>query len=152
MFISPPVFYFHILFQLEFNWDNMNRMISTFDKIKIIWPAAKPKMSYYVKEHCTLLRERTSSLLSSEFWASCWALIFCGPFSFMEVFTDTAIWLKLQRRGKTAQILSNIQAVGRQHFEPFVVESGGELGERAQEIFKKICNFSPKQRDKVDPR
>ena len=28
------------------------------------------------------------------------------------------------------------------HFEPFVVESGGELGERAQEIFKKkICNL-----------
>ena len=26
-------------------------------------------------------------------------------------------------------------------FEPFVVESGGELGERAQEIFKKICNL-----------
>ena len=26
------------------------------------------------------------------------------------------------------------------HFEPFVVESGGELGERAQEIFKKIYN------------
>ena len=27
------------------------------------------------------------------------------------------------------------------HFEPFAVESGGELGERAQEIFKKICNL-----------
>ena len=27
------------------------------------------------------------------------------------------------------------------HFEPFVVESGGQLGERAQEIFKKICNL-----------
>ena len=27
------------------------------------------------------------------------------------------------------------------HFEPFVVESGGKLGERAQEIFKKIGNF-----------
>ena len=27
------------------------------------------------------------------------------------------------------------------HFEPFVVESGGELGVRAQEIFKKICNL-----------
>ena len=27
------------------------------------------------------------------------------------------------------------------HLEPFVVESGGELGERAQEIFKKICNL-----------
>ena len=27
------------------------------------------------------------------------------------------------------------------HFEPFVVESGGELGERAQEIFKKTCNL-----------
>ena len=27
------------------------------------------------------------------------------------------------------------------HFEPFVVESGEELGERAQEIFKKICNL-----------
>ena len=27
------------------------------------------------------------------------------------------------------------------HFEPFVVESGGQLGEKAQEIFKKICNL-----------
>ena len=27
-------------------------------------------------------------------------------------------------------------------FEPFVVMSGGELGERAQEIFQKICNAS----------
>ena len=27
------------------------------------------------------------------------------------------------------------------HFEPFVVESGGELGERAHKIFKKICNL-----------
>ena len=27
------------------------------------------------------------------------------------------------------------------HFERFVVESGGELGERVQEIFKKICNL-----------
>ncbi len=27
------------------------------------------------------------------------------------------------------------------HFEPFVAESEGELGERAQEIFKKICNL-----------
>ena len=27
------------------------------------------------------------------------------------------------------------------NFEPFVVESGGQLGERAQEIFKKICNL-----------
>ena len=27
------------------------------------------------------------------------------------------------------------------HFEPFVVESGGELGGKAQEIFKKICNL-----------
>ena len=25
------------------------------------------------------------------------------------------------------------------HFEPFVVENGGELGKKAQEIFKNIC-------------
>ena len=27
------------------------------------------------------------------------------------------------------------------HFEAFVVESGGQLGVRAQEVFKKICNL-----------
>ena len=27
------------------------------------------------------------------------------------------------------------------HFESFVVESGGQLGVRAQEVFKKICNL-----------
>ncbi len=30
------------------------------------------------------------------------------------------------------------------HFEPFVVESGRNLGLRAQEIFKKICNLITK--------
>ena len=55
---------------------------------------------------------------------------------------NTAICCKPQRRGENSQILSSLQAVGRHtHFEPFVVESGGELGERAQEIFKKICNL-----------
>ena len=43
-----------------------------------------------------------------------------------------------------AKILKYFQAYKNMddiHFEPFVVESGGELGVRAQEIFKKICNL-----------
>ena len=43
-----------------------------------------------------------------------------------------------------AKILKYLQAnknIDVVHFEPFVVESGGQLGERAQEIFKKICNL-----------
>ena len=27
------------------------------------------------------------------------------------------------------------------HFEPFVIESGGQFGEKAQQVFKKICNL-----------
>ena len=38
-------------------------------------------------------------------------------------------------------IIKNNKALDDTHFEPFVVESGGELGVRAQEIFKKICNL-----------
>jgi hypothetical protein len=33
------------------------------------------------------------------------------------------------------------KALDDTHFEPFVVESEGELGVKAQEIFKKICNL-----------
>jgi hypothetical protein len=34
------------------------------------------------------------------------------------------------------------KALDDTHFEPFVVvESGGELGVRTQEIFKKVCNL-----------
>ena len=27
------------------------------------------------------------------------------------------------------------------HFEPFVIESGGQFGGKAQQVFKKICNL-----------
>ena len=43
-----------------------------------------------------------------------------------------------------AKILKYFQAYKQledTHFEPFVVESGGKLGERTHEIFKKICNL-----------
>ena len=31
------------------------------------------------------------------------------------------------------------------HFEPFVLESGGVFGERATEVFKKLCNIITQQ-------
>ena len=43
-----------------------------------------------------------------------------------------------------AKILKYFQAYKNMddiHFEPYVVESGGQLGVRAQEVFKKICNL-----------
>ena len=47
----------------------------------------------------------------------------------------------LPKSEKKQKILNAYKALDDAHFEPFVIESGGELGVRAQEIFKKICNF-----------
>ena len=54
-----------------------------------------------------------------------------------------------------AKILKYFQAYKQlddTHFEPLVVESGGELGERARNYSRRSAILSPKQRDKVDPQ
>ena len=48
---------------------------------------------------------------------------------------------KLREDAKVTKYFQAYKNMDDIHFEPFVVESGGELGERAQEIFKKICNL-----------
>ena len=47
----------------------------------------------------------------------------------------------LREEAKTLKYFQAYKQLDDTHFEPFVVESGCELGERAQEIFKKICNL-----------
>ena len=47
----------------------------------------------------------------------------------------------LREEAKTLKYFQAYKQLDDIHFEPFVVESGGELGDRAQEIFKKICNL-----------
>ena len=47
----------------------------------------------------------------------------------------------LREEAKIVKYFRAYKQLDDTHFEPFVVESGGELGERAQEIFKKICNL-----------
>ena len=42
---------------------------------------------------------------------------------------------------KTLKYFQAYKQLNDIHFQPLVVKSGGKLGERAQEIFKKICNF-----------
>ena len=47
-----------------------------------------------------------------------------------------------RQEAKTLKYFQAYKQLNDIHFEPFVVESGGELGERAWEIFKKIfCNL-----------
>jgi hypothetical protein len=48
---------------------------------------------------------------------------------------------KLREETKTLKYFQAYKDKDDMHFEPFVVESGGQLGVRAQEIFKKICNL-----------
>ena len=48
---------------------------------------------------------------------------------------------KIREDAKILKYLQAYKNLDDIHFEPFVVESGGQLGERAQEIFKKICNL-----------
>ena len=48
---------------------------------------------------------------------------------------------KLREDAKFLKYLQAYKDMDDINFEPFVVESGGQLGERAQEIFKKICNL-----------
>ena len=48
---------------------------------------------------------------------------------------------KIREETKNLKYFQAYKALDDTHFEPFVVESGGELGVRAQEIFKKICNL-----------
>ena len=48
---------------------------------------------------------------------------------------------KLREEAKTLKYLQAYKDIDDTHFEPFVVESGGALGDRAQQIFKKICNL-----------
>ena len=47
----------------------------------------------------------------------------------------------LREEAKTLKYFQAYKQLDDIHFEPFVVESGGKLGERAQEIFQKICNL-----------
>jgi hypothetical protein len=48
---------------------------------------------------------------------------------------------KIREDAKLLKYFQAYKSMDDIHFEPFVVESGGQLGERAQEIFKKICNL-----------
>ena len=48
---------------------------------------------------------------------------------------------KIKEDAKLLKYLQAYKNIDDIHFEPFVVESGGQLGERAQEVFKKICNL-----------
>ena len=48
---------------------------------------------------------------------------------------------KIREDAKFLKYLQAYKDMDDINFEPFVVESGGQLGERAQEIFKKICNL-----------
>ena len=48
---------------------------------------------------------------------------------------------KIREETKNLKYFQAYKALDDTHFEPFVVESGVELGVRAQEIFKKICNL-----------
>ena len=47
----------------------------------------------------------------------------------------------LREEAKTLKYFQAYKQLNDIHFEPFVVESGGELGERVKEIFKKIHNL-----------
>jgi hypothetical protein len=47
----------------------------------------------------------------------------------------------LPKPERKQKILNTFKALDDTHFEPFVVESGEELGVRSQAIFKKICNL-----------
>ncbi len=48
---------------------------------------------------------------------------------------------KIREETKNLKYFQAYKVLDDTHFEPFVVEIGGELGVRVQEIFKKICNF-----------
>jgi hypothetical protein len=48
---------------------------------------------------------------------------------------------KIREESKILKYFQAYKNMDDIHFEPFVVESGGQLGVRAQEVFKKICNL-----------
>jgi hypothetical protein len=48
---------------------------------------------------------------------------------------------KLREDQKISKYLQAYKELDDIHFEPFVIESGGTLGTRAQDIFKKMCNL-----------
>ena len=47
---------------------------------------------------------------------------------------------RLHEENKVSKYLQSYKAMDDIHFEPFVIESGGPFGEKAQQVFKKICN------------
>ena len=57
---------------------------------------------------------------------------------------------KLREDAKVTKYFQAYKNMDDIHFEPFVVERGGELGDRAQEMFKRSAILSPKLRAKVD--
>ena len=48
---------------------------------------------------------------------------------------------RLREENKVSKYLQAYKAMDDIHFEPFVIESGGQFGEKAQQVFKKICNL-----------
>ena len=58
----------------------------------------------------------------------------------------------LREDAKTLKYFQAYKQLGDTHFEPFVVESGGELGEGPRKYSRRSAILSPKQRDKVDPQ
>ena len=47
----------------------------------------------------------------------------------------------LREATKISKFARAYKAMGNIHFEPFVLESGGVLGERARHVFNRICNL-----------
>ena len=54
---------------------------------------------------------------------------------------------KIREETKNLKYFQAYKTLDDTHFEPFVEESGGKLGVRAQEIFKKICNLITQSTD-----
>ena len=48
---------------------------------------------------------------------------------------------RLREENKVSKYLQAYEAMDDIHFEPFVIESGGQFGEKAQQVFTKICNL-----------
>ena len=64
----------------------------------------------------------------------CWS--YCAEAAKTPLYTAN-----VREETKTLKYFQAYKQLNNIHFEPIVVESGGELGERVQEIFKKICNL-----------
>ena len=63
-------------------------------------------------------------------------LTYCAEASKQPLYTA-----KLREEAKVLKYSQAYKEIDDTHFEPFVVESGGALGEKAKQIFKKICNL-----------